>query len=754
SSAHYKFLQSRQDVHESDAPHQKFNHEARLTMFKFVLRLSDTAQADALFSEAYACLDQGLCYEEDNDRVNAASMYERALNLIAEAEKSKNAKKSELYKHLMEAKPSAAHRLKVLEKEIAENRSEKVGGVDDEKHEKAKSELRDCLEGVGDAEADVIFSIPDGVQLFSIDGDETTVPTYPTSLQILRFNATDPTSKLPRAPADALIQVGPWVYPLVTGKTPVLHNDFGAYVVPNPTQDHPNLAVAIILPADAGPQVEEEFRQILGQFADVRDQDLKKELSEEDSKHISKKIAKLLITAWRACSLGSGNTAAVKVTSYLDDKGEKYVEFCFANSISFLQVSSWPGSTESPMTINPALKGSLVYMHKGSKLVAKCTRYLLDKIGDAGIAIGRSLASGAERTLGKGSGGGLVTGTISVIGGGIVGVSTVWMALEDNSRTLCRNIADQTVRNVKIKYGDEASEAAHHALFAAGHSSLAAAQLWDLGPRSIAGRMAKRAGVQSELWNYNYRKKNIKLVASETSQDQRFVISDEMNGEDKAIEEASEEVEQDDEDEAGQSTQKEGGAGELNDDDDDIDNPGVQTEEIRSTVFFSYSAKIHAIKRNKNAKTIENRYLEGWLEVKRKKVAKALAARFDNSPVGGKKRDYTSSVLWNIKYLSSFKWVHLMEQLQYERTISMHRMSAEIAQARRVAAHFEEQVDKGRHLKRLEEKALKAGGLWNKFQREIEQRKVVKKSIKKKLKSKQPHSAAKDEEVLKMIFAE
>ncbi|KHJ83335.1 hypothetical protein OESDEN_16968 [Oesophagostomum dentatum] len=57
--------------------------------------------------------------------------------------------------------------------------------------------------------------------------------------------------------------------------------------------------------------------------------------------------------------------------------------------------------------------------------------------------------------------------------------------------------------------------------------------------------------------------------------------------------------------------------------------------------------------RNKNAKTIENRFTEGWLEIKKKKVAKMLAARFDNTPVGGKKRDYTSSVLWNIKYLSS-----------------------------------------------------------------------------------------------------
>lgn len=32
-----------------------------------------------------------------------------------------------------------------------------------------KSELRGCLEEFGDAEAEVIFSIPDGVQLFTID---------------------------------------------------------------------------------------------------------------------------------------------------------------------------------------------------------------------------------------------------------------------------------------------------------------------------------------------------------------------------------------------------------------------------------------------------------------------------------------------------------------------------------------------------------------------------------------------------------
>ncbi|RCN31215.1 hypothetical protein ANCCAN_23010 [Ancylostoma caninum] len=484
-------------------------------MFSFVLRLRDTAAADALFSEAYACIDQGLCYEECNDRENAASMYERGLNLIMEAEKAKNAKKSELYKHLMEAKPSVTNRLKVLEKEIAEGSTEKDEKCTLEKQEQVtfisyyvfyvKSELRGCLEEVGDAEAEVIFSIPDGVQLFTIDGDNTTTPTYPTSLQVLHFSGHDASSKTENSEMDkaekpsALIQVlllttcpasvGPWVYPLVPGQTPVLRNDFGAYVVSNPTTENPNVHVNLnILPLPffylrtlVLKWMRSSKSLVLRRFSVLRDQNVKKDLSEDDNKRISNKIAQLLIYGGERIAWGV-ETTAVKVTSYLDDKGERY--------------RATIGPSGKPVSINPALKGSLLYMHKGSKLVAKCTRYLLDKVGDMGVSIGRSLASGAEKTFGKGSAGGVVSGTISVLGGGITGVSTVWMALEDNSRSLCRSIADQTVKTVQIKYGDEASEAAHHALFAAGHGSLAAAQLWDLGPRSIAGRMARRAGVQ------------------------------------------------------------------------------------------------------------------------------------------------------------------------------------------------------------------------------------------------------------------
>ena len=55
-------------------------------------------------------------------------------------------------------------------------------------------------------------------------------------------------------------------------------------------------------------------------------------------------------------------------------------------------------------------------------------------------------------------------------------------------------------------------------------------------------------------------------------------------------------------------------------------------------------------------------YTEGWVEFADKKVAKAVAVTLNNTPVGGKKRHYYHDDLWNIKYLSKFRWTHLTEK--------------------------------------------------------------------------------------------
>ncbi|VDK54606.1 unnamed protein product [Gongylonema pulchrum] len=107
---------------------------------------------------------------------------------------------------------------------------------------------------------------------------------------------------------------------------------------------------------------------------------------------------------------------------------------------------------EEPVRVNPALRYGIHYVHKGSKLVAKCTKYLLNKIGDMGMSVGKTLASGAEKHLGDGEGRGVVHGTIYVLGSGITSVSTVWLALENASKTMARNIADETVDTLRAVF--------------------------------------------------------------------------------------------------------------------------------------------------------------------------------------------------------------------------------------------------------------------------------------------------------------
>ncbi|VDK71216.1 unnamed protein product, partial [Gongylonema pulchrum] len=86
------------------------------------------------------------------------------------------------------------------------------------------------------------------------------------------------------------MQVGPWSYPLVPGQTPVLKNDFGAYVVPNPSAEHPNMFVGILLPKDLDKKDEEDFYAILKQYTEVRTQELSRSMSKAEREHLSQKI--------------------------------------------------------------------------------------------------------------------------------------------------------------------------------------------------------------------------------------------------------------------------------------------------------------------------------------------------------------------------------------------------------------------------------------------------------------------------------
>lgn len=195
-----------------------------------------------LYNEAYACVDQGICYDEVGQRDGALAMYERGLRLIDDAAKIQGCEQSEMYQKMARAREHIVYRLKDL----------RSGGLGDSQLPPPLSAMSPVADGppaydsitaalnaMGDTKAaEELFVIPDGVQVFFIQGDETSVPSYPANLKIFKFS-NEKLNGVSAVEPPAFLQVGDWIYPLVPGRSPVLHSTYGAYIFPNPTVDAP-----------------------------------------------------------------------------------------------------------------------------------------------------------------------------------------------------------------------------------------------------------------------------------------------------------------------------------------------------------------------------------------------------------------------------------------------------------------------------------------------------------------------------------
>jgi hypothetical protein len=63
--------------------------------------------------------------------------------------------------------------------------------------------------------------------------------------------------------------------------------------------------------------------------------------------------------------------------------------------------------------------------------------------------------------------------------------------------------------------------------------------------------------------------------------------------------------------------------------------------------------------------------------------------------------------LWNLKYLSKFKWSHLTEKVAYERRVREQKLRVEMMQARRENAAYTQLVETGKKLDKIEERKRK-----------------------------------------------
>lgn len=157
--------------------------------------------------------------------------------------------------------------------------------------------------------------------------------------------------------------------------------------------------------------------------------------------------------------------------------------------------------------------------------------------------------------------------------------------------------------------------------------------------------------------------------------------------------------------------------------------PGFNPSRVRQELSgLAEVGRIHLVKNKRYDKDIK--FTEGWVEFASKRKAKMIASMLSGKLVGGKGRSVAHDTVWCCKYLHGFKWIHLMEQLQYEKKVEEQRLRAELSKVKKQAAFFSEAVEKGEKIKKLEEKVLKKGGLWEKYCRQVEQKKPIKKTEK------------------------
>jgi ESF2/ABP1 family protein len=80
-------------------------------------------------------------------------------------------------------------------------------------------------------------------------------------------------------------------------------------------------------------------------------------------------------------------------------------------------------------------------------------------------------------------------------------------------------------------------------------------------------------------------------------------------------------------------------------------------------IFLSPESMAVYTRRIKSGGSKKRQFTEGWVEFEDKKVAKKVAEQLNAQQIGGKKGGFWYDDLWNIKYLSKFKWHHLTEQI-------------------------------------------------------------------------------------------
>lgn len=98
-------------------------------------------------------------------------------------------------------------------------------------------------------------------------------------------------------------------------------------------------------------------------------------------------------------------------------------------------------------------------------------------------------------------------------------------------------------------------------------------------------------------------------------------------------------------------------------------------------------------------------YTDGWVEFTDRRQAKAAVELLNARPIGGKKGSFYRDDVWSMRYLKSFKWHNLTEQIAAENAERESRMRAEIGKTAKETKEFVRNVERAKMLDGIYAKA-------------------------------------------------
>jgi len=109
-------------------------------------------------------------------------------------------------------------------------------------------------------------------------------------------------------------------------------------------------------------------------------------------------------------------------------------------------------------------------------------------------------------------------------------------------------------------------------------------------------------------------------------------------------------------------------------------------------------------KRKKFGGNKNKSYTEGWVEFLDKRIAKQVALSLNNTLIGGPKNNYYRDDIWNMKYLSKFKWNDLTDKIAYDRMVRNKKLRQEIISRKKELEEYKRRVEQQKLGMKIEER--------------------------------------------------